>query len=207
MSKSDSTPSAAPAAGPGVSSAAAAASAPRPSIAELFLAFAAISISGFGGVLAWARRMLVDTKGWMTAAEFNDLLALCQFLPGPNIVNFCAVFGMRMHGIPGALAGLLGLLGPSVVLMVVAGTLYQRFGTLPELHGVLSGLAAAAAGMIIAAAVKLSEPLVRARLGPAHAVAVATFVAIGVLRLSLPLVLLVVLPASIGFAWRYGDER
>src|SRR5215475_5648457 len=180
---------------------------PRPSIADLFLAFAGVSVSSFGGVLAWARRMLVENKRWMTAEEFNDLLALCQFLPGPNIVNFNAVFGVRVRGVAGALACLIGLLGPSVVLMIAAGTLYRRFGALPELHGVLSGLAAAAAGMIIATAVKLAEPLVRVRLGPEHAVALATFVAIGVLRLSLPLVLLVMVPASIGFAWRRTDEK
>src|SRR5215471_13118579 len=112
-----------------------------------------------------------------------------------------------MRGVPGALACLIGLLGPSVVLMIVAGTLYRRFGALPEMHGVLSGLAAAAAGVVSAAAVKLAEPLVRVRLGPAHAVALATFVAVGVLRLSLPLVLMVMVPASIGFAWRRTDEK
>jgi len=173
----------------------------------LFLAFAGLSISSFGGVLAWARRMLVENKGWMTAQEFNDLLALCQFLPGPNIVNLCAVFGARMRGIPGALACLVGLLGPSVVLMIAAGTAYRRFGALPEMHGVLSSLAAAAAGAVIAAAVKIAEPLVRVRLGPEHAVALATFVAVGVLRLSLPLVLLVIVPVSIGFAWRRADDK
>jgi len=201
---SDSTPSAVPPAEPDAPSAVAAS---RPPVAALCLAFAAVSISSFGGVLAWARRMLVQNKGWMTAHEFNDLLALCQFLPGPNIVNLCAVFGARMRGIPGALACLVGLLGPSVVLMIAAGAAYRRFGALPEMHGVLSGLAAAAAGAIIAAAVKMAEPLVRVRLGPEHAVALATFVAVGVLRLSLPLVLLVIVPASIGFAWRRADEK
>jgi len=173
----------------------------------LFLAFAGVSVSSFGGVLAWARRMLVENKRWMMAEEFNDLLALCQFLPGPNIVNLCAVFGVRVRGVPGALACLIGLLGPSVVLMIAAGTLYRRFGALPELRGVLSGLAAAAAGMIAATAVKLAEPLLRFRFGPEHAVAVATFVAIGMLRLSLPLVLLVMVPVSIGFAWRGTDAN
>src|SRR5215468_8392775 len=169
----DSTPSAVPPADPDAPSAVVAAS--RPSIAALFLAFAGLSISSFGGVLAWARRMLVERKCWMTAAEFNDLLALCQFLPGPNIVNLCAVFGMRVRGVPGALACVLGLLGPSVMLMIAMGVLYNRFGALPELHGVLSGLAAAAAGMIIATAAKLAEPLFLSRLGPKHAVALATF--------------------------------
>ncbi len=151
--------------------------------------------------------MLVENKGWMTAQKFNDLLALCRFLPGPNIVNLCAVFGIRMRGTPGALACLVGLLGPSVVLMIAAGTIYRRFGALPEMHGVLSGLAAAAAGAIIAAAIKMAEPLVRVRLGPEHAVALATFVAVGLLRLSLPLVLLVIVPVSIGFAWRRADAK
>jgi len=179
----------------------------RPSIAELFRAFAGVSLSSFGGVLAWSRRMLVEDKRWMTAAEFNDVLALCQFLPGPNIVNVCAVFGVRVRGIAGALACLTGLLGPSIVLMIAAGTLYRSFGSLPELRGVLSGLAAAAAGMIIATAVQMAEPLRRFRPGPEHAVALAAFVAVGVLRLSLPLVLLVLVPASIGFAWRRVDEK
>ena len=96
---SDSTPSAVPPAEPDAPAAVAAVAALRPSIAELCLAFAGVSISSFGGVLAWARQMLVENKGWMTAQEFNDLLALCQFLPGPNIVNLCAVFGARMRGI------------------------------------------------------------------------------------------------------------
>jgi chromate transporter len=151
--------------------------------------------------------MLVENKRWMTAKEFNDLLALCQFLPGPNIVNLCAVFGVRVRGIPGALACLVGLLGPSVVLMIAAGTVYRRFGALPELHGVLSGFATAAAGVIIATAVKLAEPLIPFRLGPEHAVALATFLAIGVLHLSLPLVLLVMVPGSIGLAWRRAGEK
>src|ERR1700722_13265278 len=174
---------------------------PPPSVGELFLAFARVSISSFGGVLAWSRRMLVEDKRWMTAEEFNDILALCQFLPGPNIVNVCAVFGMRVRGLPGALACLFGLLGPSVVLMIVAGTLYRSFGTLPELRGVLSGLAAAAGGMIIATAVQMAEPLKRWHIGPEQAIALAAFAAIGVLQLSLPLVLLMLVPVSIGFAW------
>src|SRR5262252_3806407 len=134
MSKPNSTPSAVSAAERDTSAAGPAAAAPRPSITDLFLAFAGLSLSGFGGVLAWARRMLVENKRWMTAEEFNHLLALCQFLPGPNNVNFCAVFGVRTRGLPGALACLMGLLGPSVVLMIVAGSLYRRFGAMPKLH-------------------------------------------------------------------------
>jgi hypothetical protein len=62
MSESDSTPSPAPAAEPKASSTVPAVVAPQLSIADLFLAFAGVSISSFGGVLAWARRMLVEKK-------------------------------------------------------------------------------------------------------------------------------------------------
>ena len=72
--------------------------APAPTLLELFLAFALISLCGFGGVLAWSRRMLVEERKWMTPEEFNDAYALCQFLPGPNVVNLSVVFGRRIRG-------------------------------------------------------------------------------------------------------------
>jgi chromate transporter len=177
------------------------------SIIEIFLAFAWVSLRSFGGVLPWARRMLVIEKRWMTPQEFNEVLALCQFLPGPNIVNLCAVWGRRAGGLPAILASLIGLLGPSVALMVVAGTLYRTYGALPELRGVLAGLAAGAAGLILSTAVSMAEPLVRQRLGSAHVVAVATFIAVGVLRLNLPLVLIVLGPLSVALAWRSLDAK
>jgi hypothetical protein len=64
-----------------------------PTRRELFLGFATIAICGFGGVLAWARRIVVQRRAWMTAEEFNEQLALCQILPGGNIVNFSIMFG------------------------------------------------------------------------------------------------------------------
>jgi chromate transporter len=61
--------------------------APAPGLFELFIAFARMSLAGFGGVLVFARRAIVDEHRWMTAAEFTATFALCHFLPGPNIVN------------------------------------------------------------------------------------------------------------------------
>jgi chromate transporter len=172
-----------------------------PSTLELFLAFAKMSAFGFGGVLAWARRVLVQEKRWMTPEGFNEILSLCQFLPGPNIVNVAAVFGARLHGLPGALACLAGLLGPATALMIVVGTLYRNYGSLPELRGTLVGLSAAAAGLFIATAVQMAEPVLRQRLGPEHFIAAIAFVAVGLLRLPLIPVLAVLLPLSIGLAW------
>ena len=106
----------------------AAARPPIPTHAELFFAFVKITLSGFGGTLPWTRRMFVEEKRWLTAQEFNDVYALCQFLPGPNIVNLTSVFGSRMRGPTGALAAWSGFLLVPFCVMLAAAILYERYG-------------------------------------------------------------------------------
>ena len=72
-----------------------------PGLIVLFVAFAKMSLAGFGGVLVFARRAIVDQHRWMSADEFNETFALCHFLPGPNIVNLSVVFGSRFRGVAG----------------------------------------------------------------------------------------------------------
>src|SRR5664279_5937948 len=90
-----------------------------PGLLALFVAFAQMSLAGFGGVLVFARRGIVDRHRWMTADEFNETYALCHFLPGPNIVNLSVVFGSRLRGIAGGIAAFAGLLGPPVIIMTI----------------------------------------------------------------------------------------
>src|SRR5580704_19375893 len=122
---------------------------PPPSLTALFGAFAKMSLAGFGGVLVWARRGIVDQHKWMTAEEFNETFALCHFLPGPNIVNFTMVFGSRFRGIPGGIAAFLGLLGPPAVIMIILAALYQHFGDIDALRRILAGVSCAAVGLLI----------------------------------------------------------
>jgi chromate transporter len=178
-----------------------AAARPRPSIAELFLAFAAISLSGFGGVLAWARRIMVERRHWFTAQQFNEAFALCALLPGGNMVNFAVIFGARMRGPLGGLAAVAGLLGPPMILIIAVGALYAQFGELPALRRMLTGVAAAAAGLMLATVAKMARPLFKDRAVIAPLIALATFIAIGVLHWPLPLVLLAIVPVSIAAAF------
>src|ERR1700755_2732348 len=115
-----------------------------PGLIELFVAFAKMSLAGFGGVLVWARRGIVDQHKWMTADEFNETFALCHFLPGPNIVNFTRVFGSPFRGLLGGIAAFAGLLGPPVVIMMILAVLYRRFGEVEALRHILAGVACAA---------------------------------------------------------------
>ena len=172
-----------------------------PTLLELFVAFSTISLSGFGGVLAWTRRMLVEERQWMTAEEFNDAYALCQFLPGPNVVNLSVVFGRRIRGALGSAVALVGLLGPPFVIVSLIGLLYAHFGEIAALQRMLVGVAAAAVGLLIGAGAKMALPLFKDRLGISPLVALAVFAAIGVMRWPLYWVLAVLVPLSIAIAW------
>src|ERR1700722_7633368 len=137
-----------------------------PTPVQLLITFATISACSFGGVLAWSRRIIVQERGWLTPEEFNEQLALCQVLPGGNILNFSVMFGCRCAGVLGSLAALLGLIGPPMVLMIVAGVLYRHYGELPVLRGVFASLAAAAAGLLIATSLQMIAATVKDRLRP-----------------------------------------
>jgi len=168
---------------------------------DLFLAFALISLCGFGGVLAWSRRMLVEKRKWMTAEEFNDAYALCQFLPGPNVVNLSVVFGRRIRGPAGSAVALAGLIGPPFVIVSIIGLLYARFGEIAALQRMLLGVAAAAVGLVMGTCAKMALPLLEDRYGLAPLMALATFASVGVMRWPIYWALAVLVPLSIALAW------
>ena len=172
-----------------------------PSLIALFLAFAKMSLAGFGGVLVFARRAIVDQHRWMTADQFNETFALCHFLPGPNIVNLSVVFGSRFRGILGGVAAFAGLVGPPVVVVIVLAALYARFGEVEALRRILSGVSCAAVGLLLSVVFRMMMPLIRKRDLAGLVVLAAVFVAIGVLRLPLPAVLLVAIPLSIAITF------
>ena len=132
---------------------------PTPSRLDLFVAFAGVGLMGFGGVLPIARVVLVERRRWLTAEEFTDLLALCQFLPGGNILNMAAAVGLRFGGPLGAACAVCGMMGPPVLVVLLMGVIYERYRDLPLVRGLFIGLAAAAAGLIVAVTIRLAMPL------------------------------------------------
>src|ERR1700752_108151 len=122
----------------------------RPSLIALFVACSKMSPAGFGGVMVWARRGIVDQHRWMTAEEFNETFALCHFLPGPNIVNLSVVFGARFGGILGGIAAFAGLVGPPMVIAPILAAIYARYGEIDALRRILAGVSCGAVGLLIA---------------------------------------------------------
>lgn len=174
---------------------------PAPGLLALFAGFFSIGIIGFGGVMPWARRMIVDQRRWQTAAEFNDTLALCQFLPGPNIVNVTVALGARYHGAAGSVAAVLGLLAAPVAIVIGLGGIYAGFHDLPVVGRAFAGLASAASGLVLAMAWKIAAPLRGYWMG--LVMAGVAFVAIAVFRVPLLLAMLTLAPISVALCRRW----
>src|SRR3974390_893486 len=174
---------------------------PPPGVIALFLAFAKMSLAGFGGGLYWARRALVEHHRWMRADEFNETYALCHFLPGPNIVNLSMVFGARLKGIAGGLAAFTGLLVPPMLIMTALAALYAHYGEIDALRRVLAGISCAAVGLLIANVLRMMAPLVRRRDVAGMAMLAVVFVTVGLVRWPMISVLLAAIPISIAITF------
>ncbi|NVI81771.1 MULTISPECIES: chromate transporter [Janthinobacterium] len=137
---------------------------PRPqpaSLADLFFSFTWLALQGFGGVLAVIQREMVERKRWLTQEEFLEDWAVAQIMPGPNVVNLSLMVGGRYFGLKGALTALAGMLAAPLIIVLVLGVLYTRFGDNPQMAGALRGMAAVSAGMIAATGVKLATALTK----------------------------------------------
>ncbi|MFZ6643697.1 chromate transporter [Undibacterium sp. TC4M20W] len=126
---------------------------------RLFLVFSKIAMTGFGGVMPFAYRALVEQYRWLTAEEFARYLALSQVLPGPTICNVALMIGKRYAGIPGALAAMAGLIIAPFLLVIALGVAYQRFGKLAMVQDALTGMTAVAAGLVLSTAIKMAMSL------------------------------------------------
>ncbi len=174
---------------------------PPRSVREVFLGFLSIGARSFGGVLPWAHRVIVEERQWLARPDFLDVLALCQFLPGPNIANMAVVLGRRWFGLPGAVAGILGLMALPFVWVLALAALYADWATQPDVRAVVSGIGIAGGGLFLGTALKLGRPL--ARRPAAVAIIAGCFAAVGLLRISL----LVVLPVAVVLALASARQR
>lgn len=172
----------------------------NPRLQELFLGFLEIALSGFGGVLPWARRVLVERRRWLSADEFTDVLSLCQFLPGPNIVNMSIAIGARFRGTAGAVVAATGLLAAPMAIIIGIGALYSGYGHIAWVQGLIRGISAIASGLLVATGIKmLASPRNRSW---TIVFGIVAFAGVAMFRLPLAWVLLVVAPLSVATAWQ-----
>jgi chromate transporter len=166
---------------------------------ELFGAFMAVGVSGFGGVLPFIRHMLVERRRWLTPTEFTEVLSLSQLLPGPNVVNITIYVGARFAGVTGALVAFSGLMLMPMIIVLGLGILYSRYGDLSPVADAFRGIASAAAGLVVAMAAKIAWPVLRS--ARTVVLALLVFVAMAVLKLPLVWTMAVLAPVSVIWTW------
>jgi len=174
---------------------------PHPTELDLFLGFLSASVRGFGGVFVMGRRMLIEERRWLTPDEFVELLGVCQFLPGANIVNLSVAVGQRFRGWKGSIAALAGILVAPAAISVVLAALFMKYATIPQVSHAMGAVAAAAAGLVIGAALKMAEPVFKKDWVLGVPVAILTLALAAVLRWPLPIVLLLMASTGSAIAW------
>jgi chromate transporter len=169
--------------------------APPKTLWNLYWGFLSIGARSFGGVLPWAHRVMVEERRWVAPGDFAEVLALCQFLPGPNVGNVSVVLGRRWFGLRGAIVAFAGLMALPLVWVFGLALLYADFSANPAVRAVVTGVGIAGGGLFIGTALKLAKPLARKPWGLALAATCFGVIALG--RVSL----FAVLPVAALLGW------
>ena len=129
-------------------------------ILSLFMAFlqvGAFSIGGGYAAMPLIKSLTVDTHAWLTTAEFADLVTIAEMTPGPIALNAATFVGMRLSGLPGALAATFGCVLPSLLIVSLLSWLYAHFSSGKVMQSVLGTLRPVVVALIASAAVTLIQ--------------------------------------------------
>jgi chromate transporter len=171
-----------------------------PGLAQIFVAFAKIGLTSFGGGLSgWMLREFVQNRRWLSEDEFLSGLALAQAFPGVNVVNLSIWIGFRLRRSRGALLAALGMIVPPMAVAMVLAAVFAELAHSSTVHLVLAGIAAAAVGLSLQMGLRAAY---RAATGAVPIVImVATFCAIFLAGLPLIWVVGAMAPLSVVLAY------
>ena len=125
---------------------------------QLFLSFLQVGMFSFGGgyaAMPLIQGQVVTGHHWLSMSEFTDLITISQMTPGPIAVNSATFVGIKIAGIPGALAATFGCILPSCIIVTVIAKLYLKYRSMEVLQGVLGSLRPAVVAMIAAAGISI----------------------------------------------------
>lgn len=125
---------------------------------QLFLSFLQIGAFSFGGgyaAMPLIQDQVVARHGWLSAAEFTDLITISQMTPGPIAINSATFVGTRIAGAGGAAAATFGCVLPSCILVTLLARLYLRYRNLTLLQEILRFLRPAVIAMIAVSGISI----------------------------------------------------
>ncbi len=143
----------------------------RVTLATIAREWARIGCLGFGGPpahIALLRRLCVEQRGWLTAAEFEDGIAAVNLLPGPASTQLAIYCAWRLRGTRGALLGGACFIVPGLIVILVLAALFLAAHTPLVVRGAAAGAGAAVAAVALQAAVALLPASRRRAAGPAR---------------------------------------
>ncbi len=120
---------------------------------SLFLEFFKTGLFSVGGGMATLPFLyqMADTKGWFTAEQLADMVAVSESTPGPIGVNMATYVGFLTGGIPGALVATIGLVTPSVIIILLIARVLEKFRSNKTVDAGFYGLRPCSVGLIAAA--------------------------------------------------------
>ena len=135
---------------------------------DLFWTFCKIGALTFGGgyaMLPLIQREIVENKKWSTEKEILDYYAVGQCTPGVIAVNTATFIGYKLRGIIGGIVATLGVIFPSIVIILIIATFLQNFADLAIVQSAFAGIRVAVVALIITTVVKLIKSLIKDYLG------------------------------------------
>lgn len=125
---------------------------------QLFLSFLQIGLFSFGGgyaAMPLIQDQVVSSHSWLSMAEFTDLVTISQMTPGPIAINAATFVGIKIAGIPGAIAATVGCVFPSCIIVTCIAKLYLKYRKLDVFQSVLGSLRPAVVALIASAGISI----------------------------------------------------
>ncbi len=125
---------------------------------QLFLSFLQIGLFSIGGgyaAIPLIQSQAVELHGWLTAEQFMDLATIAEMTPGPIAINSATFVGLKIAGLPGAIAATFGCILPSLIIVSLLAHVYRKYRELPMLQSVLASLRPAVVALIFAAGLNM----------------------------------------------------
>lgn len=135
---------------------------------DLFWTFCKIGALTFGGgyaMLPLIQREIVENKKWSTEKGILDYYAVGQCTPGVIAVNTATFIGYKLKGIIGGIVATLGVIFPSIVIILIIATFLQNFADLAIVQSAFAGIRVAVVSLIITTVVKLIKSSIKDYLG------------------------------------------
>ncbi len=127
---------------------------------DLFLTFAKVGVCTFGGgyaMLPILQREVVEKKGWATEEDLTDYFAIGQCTPGIIAVNTGTFVGQKHKGVLGGIIASLGVVFPSVIIIMILAAFIQNFAHLPVVIHAFAGVRACICALILSSVIKLGK--------------------------------------------------